>query len=152
MRRFLALSVALIALIAAGFLWTRDHPVAQAQATMPLQEIPAEAPEPAAEPQKAPKAPITDATREARRFNRYDKNKDSQIGLEEYLANRKKAYAKLDLNKDGKLEFEEYTAATARKFKKADKNGNTSLSATEFATTAIKRKPKTPCKCETDEQ
>ncbi len=147
MRRLLALALALVSLIAAGFLWTRDRPVAVAAPPMPAL-APAETMD-APPPIKAPKAPITDADREARRFNRYDKDKDERIDRAEYLANRKKAYAKLDLNKDGRLDFDEYSAATMRKLNKADQNRDGALSRDEFATTAVKRKPKPECRCET---
>jgi len=147
MRRVLALSLAFVALLAAGVLWTRDRPSAVAQTSPPPPPPVAEA-EPAPPPLKAPKAEITDEQREARRFNRYDKNKDRQIDREEYLAARRKSFAKLDTNNNGQLDFEEYAITTARKFSKADRNADTRLDAAEFATTAIRRKPKTPCKCE----
>lgn len=146
MRRFLALGVALLALIAAGFLWTRDRPVAVAtEATIPV-----------AEPDTgdsdatlvAPRSNITPADREARRFARYDKDHDARISRDEYLASRKKAFAKLDLNGDGRLGFDEYSAATVKKFGKADRDGDGVLAAAEFATTAVKRKDKPTCVCE----
>ena len=146
MRRLLALSIAFLALLAAGVLWTRDRPVAEAQTPAPLPPAPVEAP--AAAPPAPPRAQLTDEQREARRFNRYDRDNNNQVDREEYLASRRKAFARLDTNSDGRLDFEEYAVTTARKFKKADRNGDTRLDAAEFATTAIKRKPKTPCKCE----
>ena len=144
MRRVIALSIAFLALLIAGVLWTRDRPAAEAQTPPP----PASAPQPAPAPLKPPKAELTDEQREARRFNRYDRDNNRQIDREEYLASRRKAFARLDTNNDGRLDFEEYAITTARKFKKADRNGDTRLDATEFATTATKRKPTAPCKCE----
>ncbi|WP_439534159.1 EF-hand domain-containing protein [Polymorphobacter sp.] len=152
MRRLLALCVAFLALAAAGFLWTRDRPIAEAQVPPPPPSMRESLPvEIVAEPVPVPKAPVTDVEREARRFNRYDKDKDGVIDRDEYLANRQKAFAKLDLNRDGRLDFEEYAAATARKFKKADRSGDGRLAPAEFATTAIKRKPKPACACEAGE-
>ena len=145
MRRVLALSIAFLALLTAGLLWTRDRPQAVAQTSLPPPPVAIEAPAP---PLKAPRVELTDEQREARRFNRYDRNKDRQIDRDEYLANRRKSFARLDVNADGRLDFEEYAAATARKFKKADRNGDAALDASEFAATATRRKPKAPCKCE----
>lgn len=145
MRRLLALGVALSALVAAGFLWTRDVPVAAAG------EAPMFAADPAPDddgPLEAPASPVTDADRETRRFGRYDKDDDARIDRDEYLVNRKKAFAKLDANGDGKVGFDEYAAATVAKFGKADRNGDGALAAKEFATTSVKRKAKPACVCE----
>ena len=152
MRRVLALGVALLALVAAGFLWTRDRPVAMA--TLPPQPAAVTAgPEEVEAPEPrvgliAPRGDVTPAQREARRFGRYDKNHDDRVSRDEYLANRRKAFAKLDKNGDGKLSFDEYTVKTVEKFTKADRNGDGALAATEFATTAAVRKAKaTPPPC-----
>ena len=142
MRRLVALSIAFLSLVVAGSLWTRDRPVAEAQpspAPLPEADV-AVLPAP-------PKAALTDEQREARRFNRYDRDKDRKVDRTEYLASRRKAFAKLDTNKDGQLDFEEYAITTARKFAKADGNGDMTLSAAEFATTATKRRPKPACDC-----
>ena len=142
----LALGVAVLALIAAGFLWTRDIPVAAAREALPAVSDTAEHDD---GPLIAPASPVTEADREARRFKRYDKDDDSRISRDEYLVTRKKAFAKLDVNGDGKVGFDEYAAATNAKFGKADRNGDGTLAAKEFATTAVKRKPKVACTCET---
>src|SRR3546814_10681593 len=78
--------------------------------------------------------------REERRFNRYDKDRDEAITREEYLARRRKAYAKLDVNGDGRLSFEEWAIRTTDKFAKADADGSKVLTRAEFATTRVKRK------------
>lgn len=150
MRRLMASVLAFVALLAAGFVWTRDRPVAVAQPAPPPPVAEAVAGPP---PIKAPRADITPEQREARRFNRYDKNKDDRIDAAEYLANRRKAFARADVNSDGRLDFDEYAVATARKFTKADRDGDRVLARTEFATTAIKRRPSLkalPCKCDDD--
>ena len=145
MRRWLALGVALLALVAAGFLWTRDVPVATAsEAALPAAAAPADDDGPL----EAPASPVTDADREARRFGRYDKDDDARIDRDEYLVNRKKAFARLDGNGDGKVGFDEYAAATNARFGKADRNGDGALAAKEFASTAVKRKAKPVCVCE----
>ena len=147
MRRMLALGLALLALVAAGFLWTRDRPVAVA-GEMPLPPVSAAQDGDAEAPLVAPRSNVTPAEREARRFARYDKDKDARVSRDEYLLTRKKAFARLDLNGEGRLGFEEYAAATTRKFGKADRDGDGTLAAAEFAATAAKRKDKPACVCE----
>jgi hypothetical protein len=143
MRRVLALGVALVALFAAGFLWTRDRPVAVASAPPP-PPLAADAED---EPLVAPEAKVTPATREARRFARYDKDHDARVSREEYLAARQKAFAKLDANGDGRLDFEEYAVTTAQRFAKADADRDGALVADEFKATAVKRSPEKACSC-----
>lgn len=143
MRRWLALGLALVALVAAGFFWTRDRPVAVAtEAAAP----PSEADDDDA-PLVAPVSSVTPQQREIRRFGRVDGNNDQRISREEYLANRQKAFAKLDANGDGRLAFDEYAVATAKKFGKADRDGDGNLTGAEFATTAPKRGAKPACNC-----
>lgn len=153
MRRLLAFSVAFIALIAAGFLWTRDRPVAEAQTALPPAAAPMSYSNASPLP-SAPKSPLTPEQREARRFNRYDKDKDDLIDRAEYLVNRQKAFVKADANGDGRLDFEEFAVTTSRKFKKTDRNGDGHLGREEFATTAVKRRAPekaAPCKCEAED-
>ncbi|ARS28816.1 EF-hand domain-containing protein [Sphingomonas sp. KC8] len=80
------------------------------------------------------------ATREQRRFSRYDKDKDGRIVRDEYLASRRKAFAKLDRDGDGRLSFEEYAVKAGEKFAKADADKSGVLDAAEFATTRVIRK------------
>lgn len=97
----------------------------------------------------APDAPeATAKSREEKRFDRADKNKDGRITLQELLEPRKKPFAKLDKNGDGKLSFEEWAASTIDKFEDADADRNGSLTRAEYATTAPpppKRKPRCAC-------
>ena len=146
MRRVLALTIALVALFAAGFLWTRDRPVAEASAPPPAPVADADA-EFEEVPLVAPVANVTPATREARRFSRYDKDHDARVSRDEYLAARRKAFAKLDTNGDGRLGFEEYAVTTTTRFKKADADGDGVLVAEEFKATAVKRTPDKACEC-----
>jgi hypothetical protein len=145
MRRIFALAIAFVALIAAGFLWTRDQPVAIATEAPPVAAASDDSD--ADDPLVAPSAAITPEQREARRFSRYDRDKDSTISRDEYLASRQKAFAKLDSNGDGRLAFDEYAVATTRKFGKADRDADGKLSAGEFATTAPKRRARSACDC-----
>jgi hypothetical protein len=144
MRRVLAIAIALVALVAAGFFWMRDTPVAVAIEAPP----PAAAADPEDEaPLVAPVSNVTPEQREARRFARYDKDKDAAISRDEYLASRQKAFAKLDANGDGKLAFDEYARATIKKFGTADRDADGTLDAGEFATTAAKRRESQACNC-----
>lgn len=144
MRRILALAVALVALVAAGFLWTRDRPVAVATEIA----LPVAGPDSEDEtPLVAPASPVTPADREARRFSRYDKDKNAAVSRDEYLASRRKAFARLDINGDGKLAFDEYAVATVKKFGKADRDGDGVLDADEFAVTAPKKRSAPVCNC-----
>ncbi len=91
-----------------------------------------------------PKA--SEQTREQRRFDRLDKDRDSRITRNEMLSPRVKDFRKLDADGNNLLTFEEWAAATSNKFKGADANGDGVLDRTEYATT--KAKPKKPaCTC-----
>lgn len=90
-------------------------------------------------PDAAPEA--SERTREQKRFDRYDKDRNDAVTREEYLAARRKAFARLDVNHDGTLSFDEWAVKATTKFAAADKDKSSSLTRTEFATTAVKRKP-----------
>ena len=105
----------------------------------------ADAPEDEALPDEAPKASAK--TREEKRFNRYDKDRNEAISADEYLMPRRKAFAKLDANGDGRLAFEEWAARTTGKFGEADKDKSGTLTRAEFLATAPKRKPGARPKC-----
>ena len=98
---------------------------------------------PIGEPPKAdPKS------KEAKRFDRSDKDEDGRITLAELVEPRRKAFAKLDSNADGKLSFEEWAVKSIDKFEGADADRNQALTRAEFATTAPKTRPKKPgCAC-----
>lgn len=81
----------------------------------------------------------SDATREQKRFGRFDKNRDGAVGADEYLQSRRKAYAKLDANGDGRLSFDEYAAKTIDKFRSADRDRSGQLNSTEFLATRVAR-------------
>ena len=93
-------------------------------------------------------APVADPkAKEAKRFDRSDKNEDGRITLAELVEPRRKAFAKLDANSDGQLSFEEWAAKSIDKFEEADADGNKALTRTEFATTAPKPRKKASCAC-----
>ena len=98
-------------------------------------------------PDDFPDLPAADEkSKEQKRFERYDRNRNGRIDLAEFLANTRKAFDKMDLNHDGKLSFEEYAARRVEKFRKADANGDGILTPEEFGTTRIKHKgPRCGC-------
>lgn len=89
----------------------------------------------------------TAKTREQKRFNRYDKDRDGTVTRDEYLLSRHKAYARLDTNHDGVLQFDEWSAKTEAKFATADADHSGVLTPAEFATTAVKRKSRVARGC-----
>lgn len=93
-------------------------------------------------------APRADRSREEKRFDRNDKDKNGTVTLAELQQPRRKAFAKLDSNGDGKLSFEEWTVRTSTKFAEADKDKSGGLNRAEFATTAPKRKAATRPQCD----
>jgi hypothetical protein len=99
------------------------------------QDLPAEPPSAAAK------------TREQKRFDRIDKDKNDGISKDEFFALRRKLFARLDTDRDGKLSFEEWSVKAVERFAAADKDKSGVLTRAEFATTAVKRKPKPRCVC-----
>ncbi len=87
------------------------------------------------------------ATREERRFQRYDRNRDGIITRVEMMSSRTAAFRRLDADGNNLLSFEEWAAATGNRFAEADKDGSGSLTAPEFATTAPPRRPRSECRC-----
>ncbi len=145
MWRYLAGGTAVIALIVAGLMFfrgdARPGPILPAQPV--AQEGDAVAHEPL--PDVAPEA--TAKTREQKRFDRYDKDRDAKITREEYLVQRRKAYARLDVDGDGKLSFDEWAVKATTKFADADADKSGAMTAPEFAATAVKRKGPVRANC-----
>ena len=143
MWRYLAGGAAALLMVALGVLIfnarARTDPMLPPQplvAGQPSQATPAGTPLPDTVPE------ATERTREQKRFDRYDKDRDGKVTRDEYLMQRRKAFAKLDTNHDGQLSFDEWAIKAETKFATADKDKSNSLTAAEFATTAVKRKPK----------
>jgi EF hand len=90
---------------------------------------------------------INEASREEKRFNRLDRNRDSLISRTEALQPRIAAFRKLDKDGNNLLSFEEWAVTTTNKFKKADSDGNGNLNRAEFATTKPKPSKKPGCRC-----
>ncbi len=90
---------------------------------------------------------VDPATREQKRFDRLDRDRDGRITRNEAVAPRVAAFRKLDVDHNNLLSFEEWSVVTANRFKGADKNGDESLTRDEFATTKPKQSKHPQCKC-----
>lgn len=98
-------------------------------------------------PDEAPRASAR--TREQKRFDRYDKDRNDAVTREEYLLSRRKAFARLDVNRDGRLDFDEWAVKTTAKFTGADGDKSGVLTRAEFVATAPKARvgAKPRCVC-----
>lgn len=142
MWRFLAGAGSALLLCGAGLVWWtngKQHAPLLSAVEPPLAR--------SADAQDTAPPEADERTREQKRFDRYDKDRNEQISTDEYLMSRRKAFAKLDVNGDGRLTFEEWAKKTTDKFAKADADGSKALSRAEFATTKLVRKtpPKRDC-------
>lgn len=144
MWRFLAGVLAAMLLMGAGLVLWNSQAASEQSVTNPPPPAPLAAiAEPL--PDSVPKASAK--TREERRFDRNDKDRNGAITREEYLANRRKAFARLDTNGDGRLGFDEWAVKTTTKFAAADIDKSGAMSRTEFATTAVRRRAPAPRNC-----
>ena len=89
----------------------------------------------------------SEQSREQKRYDRLDKNRDGRITRTEMVAPRVKDFRKLDVDGNNLLTFDEWSVATDNRFKRGDKNGDGWLSREEFATTKPKQAKKPACKC-----
>lgn len=155
MNQMLIGAMAALLLVAFGVFWwegraadERNAPAPKlALANVPSDEAVEDLPDSDAGDAVGPALPhASEQTREQRRFERLDKDRDSRITRNEMLAPRVKDFRKLDVDGNNLLTFEEWAVATSNKFKGADANGDGALDRAEYATT--KAKPKKPvCKC-----
>ncbi len=145
MGRFVAGVVSALLLVGAGFLFWQGR--AKDSLPRPQQMAARDLNLPLLGDAMAQPPAASDKTREEKRFNRYDKDKNEEIATEEYFASRRKAFAKLDANNDGRLSFDEWSLKTREKFAKADADKSGRLNRTEFAATAVVRKAKPKADC-----
>lgn len=149
MQRSVIGAVAAVLLMLGGFfLWQgySTTPDPAADALPPPEALPVAAEEGVgAPPPEPPEA--RQATREERRFQRYDRNRDGTITRVEMLSTRTNAFKRLDTDGNNLLSFEEWAVATGERFSSADGDGSGGLSAGEFATTAPRRDAQAKCRC-----
>jgi hypothetical protein len=129
MLRFAAGAGAALLLILAGFFYwqslaQRDSGV---PAPSPQQVAEAESDDDGEGPAPPPSA--DSRTKEQRRFDRSDKDKNGRITLAELHQPRRRAFAWLDTNGDGRLSFEEWAVRTTTRFNEADRNRDASFRA-----------------------
>ncbi len=146
MWRYLAGGAAALLMVAAG--WLIFSGQARPDAVLPASAPAVRQPQAgvAGDPEAAlPAAP--ERSREQKRFDRYDKDRNATITRDEYFAPRRKAFAKLDKDRDGRLSFDEWAVKTTDRFADADRDRSATLTAAEFATTRPKRSAKPRCVC-----
>jgi hypothetical protein len=90
---------------------------------------------------------VDEATKEQRRFDRLDRNRDARVTREEMLSPRVAMFRKLDVDGNNLLTFDEWSVKTSTRFKGADGNGDGNLDRAEFAKTKPKPKLHPECKC-----
>ena len=145
--RYWAGGIAAVLIAAAG--WLIFSGEARPEAVLPaapaIAQAAAQTTAAAAADEPLPAAP--ERSREQKRFDRYDKDRNAAITREEYLVPRHKAFAKLDRDGDGRLSFDEWAVKTTDRFATADRDRSATLTAAEFATTRPKRSAKPRCVC-----
>jgi len=158
MGRFLAGSVAALLLVAGGLFWWQGEAERNAQPLIAHGGAKAQSPtlppegDPAARGAPPPNVPeAAPRTREQKRFDRYDRDRDGILTRAEMMASRAAAFRKLDKDGNNLLSFEEWAVRTSERFAGADKDHDGRLNRAEFATTAPKARAPTKraeCVCE----
>ena len=104
---------------------------------LPAPPPPAEAP---ATPLEAPAAPPPDpAEREAKRFDRYDRDDDGLVTGEEYLYSRRRSFERMDEDGDGRIDFTEYSVKQRGRIEASDCDASGDMTPEEFASTATRK-------------
>lgn len=155
MNRMVLGAVSALLMAAAGMFWWQGRAATEAAAPPPPPQqfedagpIPDEIPTEDGEGLHGGALPgVSEASREEKRFNRLDRNRDNLINRNEALAPRVAVFRKLDVDHNNLLSFEEWAVMTSNRFKKADANGDSQLTRTEFAMTATKPSKRPACKC-----
>ncbi len=153
MNRMVLGALAALLLVAVGIFWWQGR----AETTLGLAP-PNLGEDSAAPPEGLPSADVnglrgpqppeaTDMTREQRRFDRFDRDRDGRITRAEILSPRAEAFRKLDTDHNNLLTFEEWAVKTSNRFKAADANGDGALTRPEFATTKPKPSQQPQCNC-----
>jgi hypothetical protein len=153
MNRVVLGAFAALLLVAAGVFWWQGRaatqlgvlpPLPAAGTVAPADLIPGEDGKGMVGP-ALPEA--SEVTREQRRFDRLDRDRDSRITRNEMLVPRVATFRKLDSDGNNLLSFEEWAGKTAARFRNADANRNGSLDRMEFATTKPRRNMQPGCRC-----
>lgn len=152
MNRIVIGALGALLLVAAGIFWWQGRAASVAAPPQPvLHAQPSESADDLADTDvgdmQGPDLPqASEQSREQKRFDRLDRDRDNRITRAEMMVQRVKEFRKLDLDHNNLLTFDEWAVKTDSKFKGADSNGDGWLTRAEFATT--KPPPKKPtCSC-----
>lgn len=152
MNRTLLGAFATLLLSAAGLFWWQGRAMVDPGRLPP--PVPATSTDPQALPTADPGAlrgpdlpEATEQTREQRRFDRLDRDRDGRISRVEMLVPRAALFRKLDADGNNLLTFEEWAVVTASRFRTADRNDDRLLDRIEFATTKPKPAARPQCDC-----
>jgi hypothetical protein len=142
MNRLVLGAVATLLLLAAGLFWLQGRAELERGAPPPDLSAPAKPgdapivlPSADADGRRGPGLPGSaraQQSKEDRRFNRFDRNRDGRIDRTEMLSTRVKAFQKLDLDHNNLLTFEEWAVKTSNSFKEVDRNGDGVVSRAEL--------------------
>lgn len=154
MNRIVLGALGALLLVAAGLFWWQGRaadagppPVPRLALDTPTAEAD-ELPDADGEGLQGPALPqANEQTREQKRFDRLDRDRDGRITRNEVLAPRVRDFRKLDVDGNNLLSFEEWAVKTSDRFKTADANGDQALTREEFATTKPKVKKRQDCAC-----
>ena len=152
MNRIVLGAVAALLLVGAGLFWWQGRAATERGAPPPGPPVAAASDEPlpfadgagmrgAAPPEADP------VSREQRRFDRLDRDRDGRITANEMLAPRAAAFRKLDIDRNNLLSFQEWSVRTANRLRGADGNRDGALTREEFATTKPKPAKRPACRC-----
>ncbi|MGD9811040.1 MAG: hypothetical protein AB7U35_06840 [Sphingobium sp.] len=153
MNRFVAGVAACLLLVTGGLFWWQGQAENRAEPAPERVAVPS-APQALPEgnsnamgapPPVPPEARPED--REAKRFDRYDRDRNGVISRLEMMSSRTSAFKALDKDGNNLLSFEEWAVRTSDRFAGADGDKDGKLTRAEFATTAPKPVTKPKCKC-----
>jgi hypothetical protein len=152
MNRIVLGAVGALLLVGAGIFWWQGRAATERGAALPAA-LPAAAADDAlptangAGVSGATPPQMDEVTREQRRFDRLDRNRDAKITRVEMVGPRVAAFRKLDADHNNLLSFEEWAVKTSDRFRGADRNGDQALTRQEFLVTKPKPAKQPECRC-----